>query len=698
MREMLNWIQEIPQRHSASAREGWETDLDALGTLSGADWVELYRYSGRGLFIPIRSKEILFKDAVPEFMQAMETGKPVSIEQRAILPLLSGADPLGVLLLKFRDIAPDPIPDAVLAGVGVLALALENSQKQRMLDLTAQTSQGLGECRDRDELAELLATFLLNQEQALALFELEYDSYRKKWYVRVSTNAATSGDPISTLPNEEAHAVLDLLEEQEAFIVSDLSKLGSTLQNWFNAQGTQSVYVVRLQTRSQLHGFLCAYDRAHQIELSAAEHSMYANMAQQVAITLENLNLNEELRRRTEQSALQAVALQEINGLVDRMETLSERELFDEGARILHAVAEADHAGFVLLDPDGKMATVVGDYPDAGSVGMKVDGGGVTVEIMKRERAPLLLLDPQNDERLQQDGKALLRSLGIESAVFVPLFGINQQFMGSFGLDYYKPRHEVDSTLLQLVMSICNQIIATYQRTHLQRSAARQTQQLREIAAYSQSVLGSLDRAEILETTLVAVTRALPVDWINILLHDPREQRLRLVAWQDENGEQINPDGPVLVPGSNSVAEEAWIRRQSLTIQNLSAEDWSHPQREQLHGIICQPLIAPDGALGLLELGQRSAAYTDTDQTVVRQIGNLLALALTNARTLEQTQRSAANKERLNEIVAQLQRQSDLEDVLSVTAAQVGRTLGAKRARIHIGFQGERPAVSGVEE
>jgi GAF domain-containing protein len=73
-------------------------------------------------------------------------------------------------------------------------------------------------------------------------------------------------------------------------------------------------------------------------------------------------------------------------------------------------------------------------------------------------------------------------------------------------------------------------------------------------------------------------------------------------------------------------------------------------------------------------------------------MSNQLAVAIANAETYSQSQKLARNKVLANEIIAQLQRQTDVNSILSVTAQELGKALGAKHARIRLGMDVPSPS------
>jgi GAF domain-containing protein len=63
------------------------------------------------------------------------------------------------------------------------------------------------------------------------------------------------------------------------------------------------------------------------------------------------------------------------------------------------------------------------------------------------------------------------------------------------------------------------------------------------------------------------------------------------------------------------------------------------------------------------------------------------AVALENAEAYAQSQRAAKNQTLVNDITAQLQRNSDVQRMMEVTLEELSKALGARRARARFSVQ-----------
>jgi GAF domain-containing protein len=95
-------------------------------------------------------------------------------------------------------------------------------------------------------------------------------------------------------------------------------------------------------------------------------------------------------------------------------------------------------------------------------------------------------------------------------------------------------------------------------------------------------------------------------------------------------------------------------------------------------------------ALGVVEIASKGATtYSETDVVIFKQVVNQIGIAIENAQAYMQSQRIARSKALVNEISTQLQRQVDIDSILNVTASELGRALGARRARIRLATQSD---------
>jgi GAF domain-containing protein len=198
----------------------------------------------------------------------------------------------------------------------------------------------------------------------------------------------------------------------------------------------------------------------------------------------------------------------------------------------------------------------------------------------------------------------------------------------------------------------------------------------------------SLQLQEILEAALEYSRKIMTGDYVSIMIYDRTIDGLRISARYWDTESRVTLPGTTTEKANNTIAQKAWDSRQLVRVDDLQSDwVWKHPFDQTLHSMLVAPLIAGGVLRGIFEIGQLQAyAFSETDIAAFRQITNQLAVAIDNSETYSQSQRLARNKGLANDIIAHLQQQMDVTSILSVTAQELGKALGAKRARIRLGL------------
>jgi GAF domain-containing protein/HAMP domain-containing protein len=115
------------------------------------------------------------------------------------------------------------------------------------------------------------------------------------------------------------------------------------------------------------------------------------------------------------------------------------------------------------------------------------------------------------------------------------------------------------------------------------------------------------------------------------------------------------------------------------------------PTKEPSPSTLIVPIVLrgqPIGALGFTETkGERQ--WSADDVTMVETIAEQLALAADNLRLLDETQRSAARERLVSELSEQMQRATDMEALMRITAEGLNEALSGSRAFVRMGMEAE---------
>ena len=99
------------------------------------------------------------------------------------------------------------------------------------------------------------------------------------------------------------------------------------------------------------------------------------------------------------------------------------------------------------------------------------------------------------------------------------------------------------------------------------------------------------------------------------------------------------------------------------------------------------------GALGVHETdGQR--AWTQDEIALVEAVADQMALAIENARLLDETQQRAEREQALSEVTTRFTRSLDIDTLLQTAVRELGQLLQADEISVYLGT----PPADGVEE
>jgi GAF domain-containing protein len=388
------------------------------------------------------------------------------------------------------------------------------------------------------------------------------------------------------------------------------------------------------------------------------------------------------------QLSKQVSVLETINRLAATMaETQDEQILLDAGAEALTRTVGVDHCGILMLNPALTGGTVVSEYPAHGAVGTHFDIPDNLLQpiIQNSDASPILIKNTEADPSLKEGSKSVLRNLGVNSVLIIPMF-VHGRCIGSAGLDIYGDERSFTPEMVETARTITAQVVIGLQNIRLFNDAHRRAEQLQRITAFGQSVEATLDLAAIFESMLAESARMLPQDQISVSLYDVPSGKLRVAAEHVSGKTTIDLDGGDSVPITGQIAT-VWNNWELLHIADVPVEAGA-PTTSSIRSWILVPLLSRGRILGIVSVGcVRPYAYSETDVALFQQMVNQFAVAIENAQAFAQSQRMARNESLVNEISGQIQRQMDIQRMMDVTVNQLGKALGARRGRIRLGVK-----------
>lgn len=417
---------------------------------------------------------------------------------------------------------------------------------------------------------------------------------------------------------------------------------------------------------------------------------LYAAVRDQVEVVLQVQQLYFDTQVSASQLADQVRVLEAINRLTSSLTTQrDEAALLDELCRTLVDALGINHASALLLDETEVTALVISEYPEGDLRGKRIEVRDDSLHQKARlERRPVIINDVETEGELSDATRAGLQQLGIKSLLVVPMIDLQDNTIGSIGLDMYTPRLFTQE-IVDVAQTMTQQATVSLQNVRFLNDAQRRAEQLGHITAFSQSVQATLETEAILKIAIDECSRMMPMDYIGISLYDPLAGAMRLVARAQDGAVEVHLDNATQLEMSGTAAGEAWKTRRLVHIPDISVERlmrYTHPFTTG--SLMVAPVFSRGMSRGTVEVAVRTPyAYKIADTAVFQQFVTQLAVALENSEAFEESQRLAQNKALANEIAAQLQRQPGLDGMMNLTVKELGRALGARRARIRLNVE-----------
>ncbi len=381
-----------------------------------------------------------------------------------------------------------------------------------------------------------------------------------------------------------------------------------------------------------------------------------------------------------------------------------------EAARLL----EADGAMIYLLDPESgilRFAHDAGIRSQRGRQRIRAIRLPVGVGLFGRavaERAVVVTADYLADSAFQhaEDPDQVVREIGIRSMVVAPMVAGDEVF-GALGT-FSSRTDAFDAAQIGLVRALADHAAAAMRNAHLIEALDASRRELAERADIERSlreiatrISAATDLPAVLQLSVDEAARLLRADGARIDLIAPDSGLLR---WAYASG-ALRPDKSVWPDDPNETLDQG-ISGQAVvggrpfwTGDYVSDSRFPHgagadlyARTSDLRSVMAAPLMGEGNAFGALTVFTRRAdAWADADASVLEAIASQAAIAITNAKLIDELARSrgelawTADAERtLREIAGRVSAMRNQDEILqSVIDASV-RLLGATGAMIDL--------------
>lgn len=638
-----------------------------------------------------------------------------------IVPLVTGENLIG--LIAFMSPMPTDLPPNRLRALRSLAdqaalvfqnRALLGSTEEALAETRTlyEVSRAILSAQDTLDILRAVRRHLAPEADNVTHLRLVYDADQRLSDMIIDHTLTDESESVveislASMVGPEALAAIDRYNRSAARraidVIEDLTRSEGAqhpLAALSVASGTHSFISIPVHEGGLLRESISVAFPTPQ-RFSERQLRMFEAVSEQISIVLQNHRLLREAMVYAQRLSQQVNVLQTLNELAAAIGQMQdEQELLDYSARMIAQVSGSDHCGVMLLDPSGAYGIVTAEHPNSGARGtrlnLNLNDNPLWDELIRGGYKPVLIEDTETDPRLEAGARQAFRQIGLRSVGIMPLFA-SGKLVGSVGVDSFSADQPITPQKLALAETVVAQISIGLQSVRLLADARHRAEQLQRITTFGQSMQATLDLTTIFTIALTETGQLLPLTEMSIALYDQKRQELRAVARVSDGVTSISLAAGDLIPITGSVAR-VWQSWESVHIPDLRDVAENLDPGVTLRSWILSPILARGRILGVASAGHvRPYAYTETDIALFNQMIAQLAVAIENAEAFQQSQRVAKNEALINEISTQLQRQMDIHSMLDVTVNELGRVLGARRARIRLATDDTENPVNGAE-
>jgi GAF domain-containing protein len=244
----------------------------------------------------------------------------------------------------------------------------------------------------------------------------------------------------------------------------------------------------------------------------------------------------------------------------------------------------------------------------------------------------------------------------------------------------------LNETSIQPYLNLAELAENALSKLNAQRSLQRQINELQIISEIGQAVAGQIDVDSLYEVFHNGVQRAFGEINLLVALFDPATNYIN-IPFIYEDRQTLKMDPFPLGEGLTSIVLRT---RQPLLLNNLDEEQLARlgakVAGEPARAWLGVPLMVGSEATGVVVLQdmENGERFTQNDVRLLTTMASQVALSIRNAHLIEQTRRATENERRIHELTSKVRGSVDLRRILETTATELGKTLGARRAKIEI--------------
>ncbi len=514
----------------------------------------------------------------------------------------------------------------------------------------------------------------------VAILEANTNSISIPYMYEKGDNDNETITKMESFPIGEGLTSIPIRTKQPLLLVEDAEKRALALGAKITGAAPKSWLGTPLIVADEVVGAIVLQDIEREFAFDENDLRFLSSLSVQVAGTIYNTRLLEETRNRAIQLQTAAEIARDISGLLDL------GDLLNKAVTLICERFNYYHASIFLVDAMNEFAQIREATGEAGTqmkrAGHKLKVGSKSiVGFVTGNGEPLIVNDTSRDATYFAN--PLLPETRAEVAI--PL-KVGQRILGALDVQSTQAFSfaQEDISVLriladQMAIAVINSELFADTQEHLSQSRL-----LHHVTTAAAS-------GTTLEEALTGAVQSLQVtlggDRVSILLADKDKKTLSINSYVGYS-EEI---GQLKVPFGEGITGWVAVHQQPQRINDVSQDARYIQAGSNVHSELAVPLLYRGELLGVLNVeSDQVGAYNENDEEMLGTLGGCLSAIIANARLIEQVRRQVDRERLLYDVTSKIRRSTDMQTIMTSTATELSKALGARRTQIKIGtFKGE---------
>jgi len=642
--EIQNTLYELENLNRAMSRERWQA------------FSEERQESTLGYLFD----QVTVRPASAQDLPDLTAETPSPDDPTVLVPVTVRGEPIGII--GVQDDPDNPLSDeerALLEAISSqVADALESARlfeetqdARADAEVLYQAGADINEAQDYQELLQALRqNTMLGQADrnvSINVFDRPWSGTDKPELVTTLARSKQLPEDLfdTRYPIQPYASIFNRLQADQPTLMADVAqdmRISKDIRDWHTHDlGVHSLLYIPLVTGGQWFGFIQGMF-GNPITLTDVDSRRLTTLASQVAIAVQSLRQLDEIQAQ----AGREQTLRQVAEAIGRSENLVENLPFI--AQYLRGLLPINQLTLATLAPgdiEYEIHPVIVEndtYVNLDSVTLPLRG--TSFGWTMKENKSLLQTDIRSNPRFEED--AQLITDGLISRLVAPL-QVGDRVIGALGLHSQHPGSYTEDHL-PVLNQIAGQMALALERSRLLDETQAALEQVEE-----------------------TYRRYLEREWGDFLTSTSR-------TWG-------------YIDGINGLenTEDIWSAEIEEAIQQgaIVAKTKDESANGRGSATLALPIKLRGQTIGVLDFTDENAdrVWSEDDKMLVEALADQVALALENARLLEQTERRAHRERLSSELASKIHAAGDTRAILATAADELGRALGVSRSLIRLG-------------